>query len=83
MAEQKHKQEQLQEFALASVAELSSTFSSSLPQSSPILARFSAASGVAELRFHRESDAIDGYNVDLGTARVTAFLDAFSYCLFD
>ncbi|KAJ4722184.1 Protein arginine N-methyltransferase [Melia azedarach] len=81
MAEQKHKQEQLQEFALASVAELSSTFSSSLPQSSPILARFSAASGVAELRFHRESDAIDGYNVDLGTARLFKLGPVRSVCI--
>lgn len=67
----KHKQ---LEFTLAAVSQLSSSSlsSSSSSSSSPssVIARFSADSGVAELRFHRDSEFIDGFNVDIGTSQV-------------
>jgi histone-arginine methyltransferase CARM1 len=63
---QKHKQ---LEFALASVSELSS--SSSAAQSKPVVARFSADSGVPELRFQQEPESIAAINVDLLTAKVS------------
>jgi histone-arginine methyltransferase CARM1 len=68
------KQKQL-EFALASVSELSSA--SSAAQSKPLVARFSADFGVAELRFQQESESIAAINVDLPTAKVS-----FSFFLF-
>lgn len=68
--EQKYKQEQ--EFPLASVAELSSSLSSPVPESSSVFARFGGGtSGAAELRFHGESESIDGYRVDLRAAQVS------------
>lgn len=70
--EQKCKQ--AQELTLVSVAELSSPSyrPSSVPESSPLFARFSSgASGAVELRFHRESESIDGFRVDLGDAQVS------------
>lgn len=76
---QKHKQ---LEFALASVSELSSC--SSVAQSKPVVARFSADSGVAELRFQQESESIAAINVDLQTAKVSfSFLFFFRVYFFD
>ena len=56
------------EFTLAAVSELSSSWASS--SSTPLIARFSADGGVPELRFHQDSEFIDGLNVDLGTSQV-------------
>jgi histone-arginine methyltransferase CARM1 len=75
---QKHKQ---LEFALASVSELSS--SSSAAQSKPVVARFSADSGVAELRFQQESESIAAINVDLQTAKVSFSFLFFFFFLFE
>lgn len=67
-----HKHKHL-EFTLAVVSELSSSssVSSSSSSSTPVIARFSADDGVAELRFHQGSEFIDGFNVDLGTSQVS------------
>lgn len=73
---QKHKQ---LEFALASVSELSS--SSSAAQSKPVVARFSADSGVAELRFQQESESIAAINVDLQTAKLFKLGPVQSVCI--
>lgn len=56
------------EFTLVAVSELSS--SSIPPSSTPVIARFSADGGVAELRFRQDSGFIDGFNFNLGTAQV-------------
>ncbi|KAE8076758.1 hypothetical protein FH972_015385 [Carpinus fangiana] len=73
---QKHKQ---LEFALASVSELSS--SSSAAKSKPVVARFSADSGVAELRFLQESESIAAINVDLQTAKLFKLGPVQSVCI--
>ncbi|XP_059456028.1 probable histone-arginine methyltransferase 1.3 isoform X2 [Corylus avellana] len=73
---QKHKQ---LEFALASVSDLSS--SSSAAQSKPVVARFSADSGVAELRFQQESESIAAINVDLQTAKLFKLGPVQSVCI--
>lgn len=73
---QKHKQ---LEFALASVSELSS--SSSAAQSKPVVARFSADSGVPELRFQQESESIVAINVDLLTAKLFKLGPVQSVCI--
>ena len=57
------------EFTLTAVSELNSSSVSS-SSSTPVIARFSADAGVAELRFHQDSECIDGLNFDLGTAQV-------------
>ncbi|KAL9407805.1 hypothetical protein AB3S75_046366 [Citrus x aurantiifolia] len=75
--EQKHKQE----FALASVTELSSSSASALTQSSPVFARFSARNGLVELRFSEESEAIGGYNVDPCTAQLLKLGPVQSVCI--
>ncbi|XP_022760565.1 probable histone-arginine methyltransferase 1.3 [Durio zibethinus] len=56
------------EFTLAAVSELSSPSVSS--SSTPLIARFNVDGGVAELRFHRDSEFTDGFNVDLGTSQL-------------
>ena len=62
------------EFALASVSELSSSTcasASSAPSSWPsVVARFSADSGVPELRLYRSNGAAGVISVDLATAQV-------------
>ncbi|XP_031272955.1 probable histone-arginine methyltransferase 1.4 isoform X1 [Pistacia vera] len=78
--EQKYKQEQ--EFPLASVAELSSSLSSPVPESSPVFARFGVGtSGTAELQFHRESESIDGFRVDLRAAQLFKLGPVQSVCI--
>ncbi|XP_044487100.1 probable histone-arginine methyltransferase 1.4 [Mangifera indica] len=80
--EQKCKQ--AQELTLVSVAELSSPSyrPSSVPESSPLFARFSSgASGAVELRFHRESESIDGFRVDLGDAQLFKLGPVQSVCI--
>lgn len=62
-----------QEFALASISELSSSSSSSssaAASSSPAVARFYADSAVAELRFRQPPESIASVNVDLQNAQV-------------
>lgn len=75
--EQKHKQE----FALASVTELSSSSASALTESSPVFARFSSRNGLVELRFSEESEAIGGYNVDFCTAQLFKLGPVESVCI--
>ncbi|XP_062175350.1 probable histone-arginine methyltransferase 1.3 isoform X2 [Alnus glutinosa] len=72
------KEKQL-EFALASVSELSSA--SSAAQSKPLVARFSADFGVAELRFQQESESIAAINVDLPTAKLFKLGPVQSVCI--
>lgn len=63
-----------QEFELASVSNLSS--SSSAVSLSPAVARFCFDSGVAVLRFHKDSESNEAFHIDLRTAQVT-FLSGF------
>ncbi|KAK2645951.1 hypothetical protein Ddye_021146 [Dipteronia dyeriana] len=82
--EQKQKLEQQpdEEFALASVTELSSSLSSSsAPLSAPVFARFYVGSGVAELRLRQESEFFDGYTVDLRTAQLFKLGPVKSVCI--
>ena len=68
------KQQQQEEFALASVTELASSSTSSSrsdSKSAPVIARFSAGNGVAVLRFNRDSESTDSISVDVKTARVS------------
>ncbi|KAH1046417.1 hypothetical protein J1N35_037201 [Gossypium stocksii] len=76
----KHKE---LEFTLAAVSQLSSSSlsSSSSSSSSSVIARFSADSGVAELRFHRDSEFIDGFNVDIGTSQLFKLGPVQSLCV--
>ncbi|KAA3481037.1 putative histone-arginine methyltransferase 1.3 [Gossypium australe] len=75
----KHKE---LEFTLAAVSQLSSSsLSSSSSSSSSVIARFSADSGVAELRFHRDSEFIDGFNVDIGTSQLFKLGPVQSLCV--
>lgn len=67
------KQKQVEEFALASVSELSSSLTSLFPQSSSIVARFTGGCEAAELRFQQDSVSADGYNVDLTSAAVSVW----------
>ncbi|GLU08379.1 hypothetical protein SLE2022_252970 [Rubroshorea leprosula] len=71
------KQKQL-EFALASVRDLTAA---SVSSSVPVIARFIADSGVAELRFYRESDSVEGFNVDLRTAQLFKLGPLQSVCI--
>ena len=71
---QKEKQH---EFTLVSVSDLAS--SSSESQSKPVVARFSDDSGLAELRFHKESESSAAINVDLRTAQVWLYSLRFCY----
>ncbi|XVF38723.1 hypothetical protein REPUB_Repub20aG0126400 [Reevesia pubescens] len=66
------------EFTLAAVSELSSSSSSS---STPVIARFSADNGVAELRFHQDSEFVDGFNVDLRTSQLFKLGPVQSLCV--
>ncbi|MBA0880063.1 hypothetical protein Goshw_023375 [Gossypium schwendimanii] len=76
LAGQKHKH---LEFTLVAVSELSS--SSVPPSSTPVIARFSVDSGVAELRFRQDSGFIDGFNVNLGTAQLFKLGPLKSLCI--
>ncbi|KAI8003188.1 putative histone-arginine methyltransferase 1.3 [Camellia lanceoleosa] len=76
--EQNHKQ---QEFAIASVSQLSSSFSTA--SSSPVTARFSFDSGVAELRFYRDSEAKEPVHIDLRTAQIFKLSPVESVCISD
>ncbi|KAB2067811.1 hypothetical protein ES319_A09G253900v1 [Gossypium barbadense] len=76
LAGQKHKH---LEFTLVAVSELSSP--SVPPPSTPVIARFSADSGVAELRFRQDSGFIDGFNVNLGTAQLFKLGPLKSLCI--
>ncbi|XWS39031.1 hypothetical protein CRYUN_Cryun18bG0015400 [Craigia yunnanensis] len=68
------------EFTLAAVSELSSQLvSSSSP--TPVIARFISDDGVAELRFHQDSEFIDGFNVDLGTSQLFKLGPVQSLCV--
>lgn len=67
--------ERQEEFSLVSVSELSASASAS--PSSPVIARFTVASGVPELRFLHAFESTDGINLDLETAQVS-----ISYCPF-
>ncbi|TYJ15388.1 hypothetical protein E1A91_A10G180600v1 [Gossypium mustelinum] len=70
------------EFTLAAVSQFSSSsLSSSSSSSSSVIARFSADSGVAELRFHRDSEFIDGFNVDIGTSQLFKLGPVQSLCV--
>ncbi|XVE82143.1 hypothetical protein DITRI_Ditri15bG0123000 [Diplodiscus trichospermus] len=71
------------EFTLAAVSELSSSSASSSSSSSstPVIARFSADRGVAELRFHQDSEYIDGFSVDLGTSQLFKLGPVQSLCV--
>lgn len=70
-----HKQ---QVFPLASIAELASSFSVS-SSSSSIFARFSADSGIPELRFDQESASVVILNVDLRVAQVSSLFFFFFF----
>ncbi|GLT79401.1 hypothetical protein SLA2020_508910 [Shorea laevis] len=72
---QKHKH---LEFVLASVCELSA---SAVPSSVPVVARFCVDGEVAELRFHAESESVDGFNVDLRTAQLFKLGPLQSVCI--
>ncbi|XP_022722938.1 probable histone-arginine methyltransferase 1.4 [Durio zibethinus] len=67
------------EFTLATVSELSSSLTSS--SSTPVIARFSADGGVAQLRFHQDSKFIDGFNVYLGTSQIFKLGPVQSLCV--
>ncbi|EOY06511.1 hypothetical protein SCA6_015819 [Theobroma cacao] len=69
------------EFTLAAVSELSSSSVSSSSSYTPVIARFSADGGVAELRFRQGSEFIDGFNVDLGTAQLFKLGPVKSLCV--
>lgn len=73
---QKEKQ---QEFTLVSVSDLASCSSES--QSKPVVARFSDDSGLAELRFHKDSESAAAINVDLRTAQIFKLSSVQSVCL--
>lgn len=74
--EEKQKQE---EFALVSVSELAS--SSSESSSKPVVARFCADSGLAEFRFHKETESIAAINVDLRTSQIFKLSPVQSVCI--
>lgn len=61
--------ERQREFALASISDLSPS-SPSASLSFPVIARFSADSGVTEIRFHTESESGAVVTVDLQVAQV-------------
>ncbi|KAK9288899.1 hypothetical protein L1049_017368 [Liquidambar formosana] len=73
------QKQKLQEFALSSILQLSPASSTS--SSSSVVARFSADSGVAELRFHRDSESSDVITVDLQTAQLFKLSPVESLCL--
>lgn len=77
-------QKQRQEFALISFSQLSSASSHSSSPSSSVVARFSADdSGVAELRFHHDSESTDFITVDLGTVQLYKLGPVESVCISD
>lgn len=74
-----------QEFIVASIAELSSSSSStdsaSVSGSLPVLARFGLDSGVAELRFGGESEQDKGIVFDLRTSQLFKLSPVQSLCI--
>ncbi|XVF62587.1 hypothetical protein PTKIN_Ptkin09bG0020400 [Pterospermum kingtungense] len=68
------------EFTLAAVSELSSSSASS-SSSAPVIARFSADGEVAELRFHKDSELIDGFSVNPGTSQLFKLGPVQSLCV--
>uniref|UniRef100_A0A6N2MVY5 type I protein arginine methyltransferase n=1 Tax=Salix viminalis TaxID=40686 RepID=A0A6N2MVY5_SALVM len=78
------KQQQQEEFALASVTELASSSTSlsrSDSHSAPVIARFSAGNGVAVLRFNRDSESTDSISVDVKTAQLSKLGPLQSVCI--
>ncbi|KAH7842533.1 hypothetical protein Vadar_006467 [Vaccinium darrowii] len=73
---QNHEQ---QEFELASVSNLSS--SSSAVSLSPAVARFCFDSGVAVLRFHKDSESNEAFHIDLRTAQLFRLSPVESVCI--
>ncbi|XP_059632730.1 probable histone-arginine methyltransferase 1.3 [Cornus florida] len=73
------KNKHLQEFSLASISLLSSSSSTSSP--SPVVARFSINSGLAELRLLQESESNDAIKVDLQTAQLFKLSPVESVCI--
>ncbi|XP_052189312.1 probable histone-arginine methyltransferase 1.3 [Diospyros lotus] len=74
----KHKP---QEFALASVTDLSCSASSSSASSAPFAARFSVDSGVAELRVYPESEPNEAVLIDLRDAQLFKLSPIDSVCI--
>lgn len=74
--EQKHKQ---QEFTLGTISQLPPN--PSISPSSPVVARFSVDSGVAELRFHQDSESSDVNSIDLRTAQLFKLGPIESVCI--
>ncbi|KAH7859272.1 hypothetical protein Vadar_033909 [Vaccinium darrowii] len=74
---QKHKQ---LEFAVASVSELASP-SSKISTSSTVVACFGFDSGVAEVRFYRESNPDEALHVALPTSRLFKLSPVESVCI--
>ncbi|XP_057476954.1 probable histone-arginine methyltransferase 1.3 [Actinidia eriantha] len=75
---QKQKQ---QELAVASVSDLSSSSSISSSSSSPVTARFSFDSGVAELRFFQDSESNEDFCIDLRTSQLFKLSSVESICV--
>ncbi|PSR92625.1 Histone-arginine methyltransferase [Actinidia chinensis var. chinensis] len=75
---QKQKQ---QELAVASVSDLSSSSSISSSSSSPVTARFSFDSGVAELRFFQDSESNEDFRIDLRTSQLFKLSSVESICV--
>ncbi|KAL6971281.1 putative histone-arginine methyltransferase 1.3, variant 2 [Sarracenia purpurea var. burkii] len=67
-----------QEFAIASVSDVSSTSTAS---PSPVSARFSFDSGVAELGFYKDSETNEDVHVDLRTAELFKLSPIESICI--
>ncbi|XP_038724152.1 probable histone-arginine methyltransferase 1.3 isoform X1 [Tripterygium wilfordii] len=71
-----------QEFTLASVSDIASSSSASVVSpSAPVIARFSSDSGVSQLRFGSDSEAIDAVNVNLRTAKLFKLGSIQSVCI--
>lgn len=68
-----------EEFSLVSVSEFSASASAS--PCSPVIARFTAASGVPELRFLQAFESTDGINLDLETAQLFGLGALESICI--
>ncbi|XP_057489260.1 probable histone-arginine methyltransferase 1.3 [Actinidia eriantha] len=77
VAGQKQKQ---QELTVACVSNLSSSSSIS-SSSSPVTARFSFNSGVAELRFFQDSESNEDFRIDLRTSQLFKLSSVESICV--